>query len=326
MRATRRSILAAAVLLLAGACRQHAPSSDGRTAVWLDISPATGDPPRDPTDTMALVQTFGAERLRVAGVSVTFGKVPLVRGLPAAQDVMERIDTGGLRPWRGPSGPDERGSPTEATELLAEQLEDVPLTIVALGPLTTIAALLDRHARLATRVQRVVTTAGSGSARGGRDEALALDPESFQVLLDSGVPLTLVADQAGQASLTAADIDRLARGGRPARAVVPSARAWLRVSTELSGTDGFAPGGMLAVDVVAHPDHARCRDARAVIEWTAVGRAGPSAGNPGTGGALPALRVRTGTGAPGRPVTSCHPDAGVKERLLADVLRAGAPR
>jgi len=326
-------VLGAAVLLgFAGCRRSSTPPADGRTTVWLDISPSLGDPPRDPTDTMALVQAFGAERLRVAGVSVTFGHVPLVRGFPVAKDMMERLGTGRLRPWRGPSGPDERFSPTEATELLAERLEAEPLTIVALGPLTTVAALLGRHPHLRPQLQRVVVVAGrlpgqrlltgTTAPRRHRDLSVELDPASFQLLLDSSVPVTVVALEAAmQMALTSADLARFARGPRPARTLVPAAQSWLGVGPVSVGVDGFVPFGMAAVDLVAHPASARCDTASAQIDWADDEQSAPGSRGLAPAG-TPSLIVRMG--APGRSITWCHTaDPALKERIITDVLRAG---
>ncbi|MGI8673288.1 MAG: nucleoside hydrolase [Luteitalea sp.] len=318
--------------MVAGCHRRATPAADGRTAVWLDISPSLGDPPRDPTDTMALVQAFGADRLRVAGVSVTFGNVPLVRGFPVAGDVMERLGTGGLRPWRGPSGPDERFSPTEATELLAERLETEPLTIVALGPLTTVAALLGRHPHLRSQLQRVVLVAGrrpsqrlltgTTNPRGHRDPSVELDPGSFQLLLDSSVPVTVIALEAAmQVSLTSADLARFVTGPRPARTIVPPARSWLGVWKDIFGVDGFVPFGLAAVDLVAHPSQARCEAASAQIEWADDDQSEPRLRGPAPA-TKPYLIVRTD--APGRSVTWCPAvDPALEDRIIADVLRAG---
>ena len=150
------------MIATAGACRSgDAPPADGRIATWLDISPAIGDPPRDPGDALALLQAYGSGTLRVRGVSVTFGNVPLERGYPAAQELLKRLDSGLLRAWRGASAPDERAAPTEATELLEEALGKEPLTIVATGPATTIASVLLRQPAMASRIERVILVAGT---------------------------------------------------------------------------------------------------------------------------------------------------------------------
>ncbi len=334
-------VLLAALAVLPSACRRSQPPADGRTAVWLDISPALGDPPRDPGDALALLQAYGSDRLAVRGVSVTYGNVPLVRGYPAAQLLMERLDTGLLRPWRGASSPEERAAPTEATELLEEALEREPLTVVLVGPATTLASVLLRHPETAERLVRVVLVAGRPEGMGSResgvgsgesgvgsresgvgenaaplqersrwpDPAVGADAESVQVLFDSPVPITLVppGDTTG-IGLDAADLDRLDTGRGPIKLITPSSRGWLQGVTARTGATTFPVPAMLAVDVVAHPGGVRCEAAVATRVTDTAG--------------APALRVSTEPGGTGRPVTWCHtavPEA--KARMLDDVLR-----
>ena len=250
------------------------------------------------------------------GVSVTFGNVPLVRGYPAAQELLERLDSGLLRPWRGASVPEERAAPTEATALLEEALEKEPLTIVATGPATTIASVLLRQP-----ATRVAASSVSCSSRVGRcqprrwDRPITSTPTSMadaaslQVLLDSPAPLTLVpAGVDGEVGLDAADLDRLDEGRGPIKLITPSSRAWLQGVSSRTGATVFAVPAMLAVDVAAHPGDVRCEPAVAAMRSTA---AGP-----------PTILVSSEPGAQGRTVTWCHTaDPGAKARMIADVLR-----
>jgi inosine-uridine nucleoside N-ribohydrolase len=335
-------VLTALLVITAAACGRQPLPTDGRAAVWLDISPAIGDPPRDPGDALALLQAYGSDRLRVRGVSVTFGNVPLVRGYPTAQEILERLDTGLLRPWRGASSPEERAAPTEATELLEEALGKEALTFIATGPATTLASVLLRQPEIATRLERVVMVGGRPSGVAGResrvgsagpevgsgesgvgsqaqttesraraqvDPAVAVDATSVRILLDSPVPITLVpAVDSPDIGLNAADIDRLDTGRGPIKLITPSARGWLQGITATSGDMSFPVPAMLAVDVVAHPGEVRCEAAVAALVTDTTG--------------APALRVSAEPAATGRPVTWCHTaDPGAKARMLDDVLR-----
>lgn len=304
------------VLISTGACRRDdAPPPDGRIATWLDISPSIGDPPRDPGDALALLQAYGSGTLGVRGVSVIFGNVPLERGLPAAQELLKRLDTGLLRAWRGAAAPDERAAPTEATELLEEALGKEPLTIVATGPATTVASILLRKPAMASRIERVILVAGTASdasapvaaAIDAADANVAADAFSVQALLESPVALTLVSPRLTTGmSLDAADLDRLDQGRGAIKLITPPARAWLQAITAASGATAFAVPAMLAVDVAAHPGEIRCETAVASVEPRASH--GP--------------RLWVASGPAGRKVTWCHStDPGAKARILADVLR-----
>ncbi|AMY08021.1 Pyrimidine-specific ribonucleoside hydrolase RihA [Luteitalea pratensis] len=318
------------MIVTAAACRSSdAPPDDGRIATWLDISPAIGDPPRNPGDALALLQAYGSGRLGVRGVSVTFGNVPLERGLPAAQELLKRLDSGLLRAWRGASAPDERAAPTEATELLQEALGKEPLTIVATGPMTTVASVLLRHPAMASRIQRVILVAGTsvdsnppgprsesgpylattpgGAGISARDANVEADAPSLQVLLDSPVALTVVSPSlATGIGLDAADLDRLDEGHGPIKLITPPARAWLQAVRGVDDATAFAVPAMLAVDVAAHPGDVRCEAAVASV-------ATPQPHGP---------RLLIASSTEGRRVTWCHTaDPGAKARIIADVLR-----
>lgn len=296
----------ALVVVAVGCSRPPADTSDGRRAVWLDISPAIGDPPRDPGDALALLQAAGTPQLQLRGVSITFGNVPLVRGYPVAAELLERLDTGLLRPWRGPSSPEERAAPTEATELLAEALGETRLTVVSLGPATTLASVLLRHPELAAQIERVVFLGGQRPPDAGQlprpDANVTADPESLQVLLDSDVALTLVpAGPATGMTLDARDLDALEARGGAIGLIVPGARAWLQAVTNGTTASAFPAPALVAVDVAAHPGEVRCEVAAASLA---------------TGSS--ALLVATAPAPSGRRVSWCHTaDPAAKSRILA---------
>jgi pyrimidine-specific ribonucleoside hydrolase len=299
-------------LVTAARCgRQAGPPADGRIAVWLDVSPSFDGPPRDPGDAFAIVQAFGSARLRVRGVSTTFGNVPLVRGFPAAQALLEQLDGGTLRPWRGASSPDEREAPTEATELLAEALDEARLTLVAAGPATTVASVLQRRPDLAARIERLVLVAGlpDEATDAAVDPHVAADPQSVRLLLESDVAITVVPADAAGFTLAEPDLVRLDAADALVRRIVGGARAWLAHSKAAQ----VAMPAMLAVDVVAHPGEVRCE--------AAVARLETPPGGPAT------LRVSGMPGAPGRRVSWCHTaDPGARERILKDLLAVRSTR
>jgi len=294
-------------LAVHGCNRQPAPSSDGRVPAWLDVSPALGEPARDPADALAVLHAFGTGRLHVRGVSTTFGNAPLVRGFPAAQALLERLDSGRLRPWRGASSAEEREAPTEASELLTEALDEGPLTIVAAGPVTTIAAVLLRRPDLTARIERLVMLggqAGDGPVR--PDPHVAADPGSVRVLLERDLAITLVpvAAEAGL-RLDAADVNRLEAGDPLLRIVAAEARGWL-APRATAGTPYLDAPALLAIDVAAHPGEIRCEAAMAALST----EAGPAR-----------LLVSGTPNAGGRRVTWCAAaDAGAHDRIVRDLL------
>jgi purine nucleosidase len=261
-------------LLLAACARQTAPARaipDAPLAVWLDVDTAAGIPKRDIDDAVALVQAFHSPELVIRGVSVVFGNAPLDQALPITREVTERFGPAGLRVYSGAASEKDRGAETDATRALAMALAAEPLTILALGPLTNVAAVIERHPELIGRITRVVAvagrrqgqrfTTGTTNARGHRDFNFEKDPEAARVILGSGVPLTLAPwEISSTVWITARELDRWAAGSPAARWLAAAAPSWLGLWVETFGVEGFNPFDTLAVAVVTRPDLLTCEE------------------------------------------------------------------
>ncbi len=265
------------------------------TSVWIDTDPAMGEPDRDVDDGLALIQAFHSPELEIKGISVVFGNAPLDRGLPIAQRLASDFGPPGLKVFGGaaaatsassieqPAASDGRratSSPveTDASRAIAESLRRQPMTILALGPMTNVATVLTRHPELKTRIDRVIAvagrrpgqrfTTGTTNVQGHRDFNFELDPNAFQVLLDSRVDVVLAPFEiSSKIWLEAADLDRLADSASPAaRAIVPPARNWLALWTRLFGVGGFNPFDTLAVAYAISSAGFTCDRLRARID------------------------------------------------------------
>ncbi len=110
------------------------------------------------------------------------------------------------------------GEPTyhDAESMLLETLTaaDAPVTIVALGPLTNIAAVLQTDPSLADRIEQIIVMGGAVSVAGNVEPDRAAEwnfhahPGAAQSVIDSGVPIALVPlDATDQVPLTAEYVD-----------------------------------------------------------------------------------------------------------------------
>ena len=142
MLVTIRAMIALGLALVSTA---PAPVTAQPQRVWIDTDPAIGEPERDVDDGFALLQAFRSPELDIRGVSVVFGNAPFDQGLPIAQRLVREWGPKGLRVFGGASSAGARGKETDATRALAEALRQGPLTILALGPATNVATLLERH-------------------------------------------------------------------------------------------------------------------------------------------------------------------------------------
>ncbi len=232
--------------------------------VWIDTDAACGHAPRtDPDDCFALA-LLARENIEIAGISTVAGNAP--------REVVEATTRALLSQLRLPI-PSEGG--------LERALREGPLTILALGPLTNLAAVLEKNPQLKRNVARLIAVMGrrpghifhpAEGAGGGmlfghgpvfRDFNFALDPLAVRQILAAGVPVSLVPyDAARSVELTAADLNRLTAS---LPWVVQRARGWLEYWRTDIGRDGFLPFDLLAAAYALEPALLRCTAVRAWV-------------------------------------------------------------
>ena len=256
-------------------------TAPGPVPVWIDTDPAIGEPERDVDDGLALVQAFHSPELDIRGVSVVFGNAELDRGLPIARRLVGEFGPPDLNVYRGAAKASDLSKETEASRALAAALRAAPLTILALGPATNVAAVLSKHPELAPRVTRVIAVAGrrpgqrfstgSTNKAGHRDFNFELDPRAFQVLLDAKIEVVLAPFEiSSKIWIRNEDLDRLAASRSPAaRGLVAPSRSWLTLWTRLFGVDGFNPFDTVAVAYAISPAGFACEALKARIETLA---------------------------------------------------------
>ncbi|HEX6156686.1 MAG TPA: nucleoside hydrolase [Burkholderiales bacterium] len=242
--------------------------------LWIDTDAACGHARRtDPDDCFAIALLARSAQVDMVGISVVAGN--------AALEVVERT-TRALVAETGRPVPVHAGR--AAHQALRDALEQGPLTILALGPLTNVAAVLDEHPALAARVSRLIAVMGrrpghlfhpAEGAGGGmlfghgpvfRDLNFALDPRAAARVLALRLPTSLVPyDAARGVEITPADLDRLTAQGGAAAWVAQRARAWLDYWREDIGRQGFYPFDLLAAAYVLEPSWLRCTPVRAWV-------------------------------------------------------------
>jgi pyrimidine-specific ribonucleoside hydrolase len=116
--------------------------------------------------------------------------------------------------------------PRSAVDLLADTLTaaNEPLTLVATGPLTNVAALLEERPETRSRIHEIVLMGGSterGNTTPAAEFNIYVDPDAAALVFESGVPLTMIGlNLTHQALATREVLERIqALPGEPARAV-----------------------------------------------------------------------------------------------------------
>lgn len=225
-----------------------APDTVKPRRVWVDTDVACGTGQRrDPDDCLALLSLAGAAHVDIAGISTVFGNAPVADADQVTRALVQTLGGGAGRPGRAASATVpvfkgcgaaaskclEDGGSFDAQDGLQQALQQGRLDVVALGPLSNLAAVLAREPALATRVSRVIAVMGrrpghrfhpsenraTGAMLFGhgpifRDLNAVLAPQAIAVVLASGVPLILVPYTAARLVLmTGSDLDRIARNG-----------------------------------------------------------------------------------------------------------------
>ena len=178
------------------------------------------DPGHD--DALALLLALGDPRLRLLGVTTVAGNQTLDKTTRNAQRILALAGAGGVpvaagadRPLVGAltvaadihgvsglDGPDldvpvADVAGVHAVELMRQLIDGSPepVTLIATGPLTNVALLLRTHPGIAAGVRRIVFMGGSterGNTTPYGEFNIVTDPEAADVVLRSGLPLTMI--------------------------------------------------------------------------------------------------------------------------------------
>lgn len=254
------------------------------------------DPGHD--DAFALWFALGSDRLDVRGVTAVGGNVPLhhteynarvvlsvagVTDVPVAAGasgpIVRELETAewihGENGLGGPELPepafqrDPRDALTLMTEVLRES--DEPVAIIATGPITNVALLLQSRPELADRIREIVWMGGSterGNVTAYAEFNAWVDPEALDVVVRSGVKFTMVGlNVTHRALLTQAVRERVMAIGNTTAAFTDELMAFFCNTNE--AVFGMPDGPLhdpVAVAVLAAPETLTLTHTRLDIE------------------------------------------------------------
>ena len=271
-----------------------------RTVVLIDTDPGTDD-------AIALLMALSSpERvgLDVLGISTVGGNVTLTHATRNALRILEYtgsmdvpVANGAARPlkgtfpyaydFHGPAGlsvrlPTPRTRPRDETamELLKSRIMAAGhgTTLVALGPLTNVARLLDSYPEVHDKISRIVVMGGAlgvpGNVTPYAEFNFYCDPRAANAVLSSGVRVTLVdLKVCRRASIGRDELTPLLKGGRGGRLVGRLLAGWFRRNLDAETFDLCDP---LAMAVTMEPDILATRPGRVAVETQEAQRLGES--------------------------------------------------
>lgn len=236
-----------------------------RRRVWIDTDPAITAGNGEVDDAFALIQAFRSPELDIVGVSAVFGNTDIDHTFAMAREIVKRANRTDIPVYRG-NGHDGDRIANEATSALMQALDQGPLTILALGPLSTIAAALGQSDAPIGNVEEIIFVGGrreglefratSTQKKPFRDMNFECDAAAASELLALGVPMTLAGwEVCGKMWLTPDDLDRLRdEGDACAQWLAASARKWQADWQRNFTAPGFTPFDTLAVGWLLMPD------------------------------------------------------------------------
>ncbi len=274
------------------------PHVDLPARLWIDTDAACDGGEADPDDCFALLVLLAAPGIEIVGISTVFGNAPLAVVDRTTRQLIGRIAGRSDIPVHQGSAGAPASSIEPAHAALERALEGGPLTIVGLGPLTNVAATLQRRPDLADRIGLLVAVMGrrpghvfhpaEGRSSAGtllghgpifRDFNFAKDRAAAAIVLRlvHRIGLTPYA-AAREIMLTRADLARMQAGSPAAAWLADRAQPWTTYWAAEIGLSGFYPFDALAALYVLHPEHFACartaawiaKDDRLPVPWRVV--------------------------------------------------------
>lgn len=202
--------------------------------LWIDTDTASDD-------AVAIMMALRAPDVRVIGISVVAGNVPVDTGARNARYVVELcrsevpVHLGAARPllrephfayfFHGADGMSDRGYPEpqrpvadgHGVDALIRAVREAPreITLVTLGPLTNVALALKIAPDIADKIAMCYVMGGAATCVGNITPAaeynIWVDPEAARIVLHSRLKLLLVGWEncRGEANLDDRDIEAL---------------------------------------------------------------------------------------------------------------------
>jgi inosine-uridine nucleoside N-ribohydrolase len=237
----------------------------GRRRVWIDTDPAITAGNGEVDDAFALVQALRSPELEIVGISAVFGNTDIDHTFAMAREIVTRAGRGDVPVYRGCGVEGDRNA-NDATCALGQALDDAPLTILALGPLTTVAAALCQPNAKRANVEELIFVGGRREGLEFRatptqkkpfgDMNFECDAAAASELLALALPITLAGwEVCAKMWLTPEDLNRLRdEGDACAQWLAASARTWQSNWQRDFAAPGFTPFDTLAVGWMLMPE------------------------------------------------------------------------
>jgi purine nucleosidase len=222
--------------------------------IIIDTDPGMGEPRSDVDDGLAIALALRSPEVEVLGLTVVNGNVDVDTGTDVARRLTARLGVPGLPVLRGAATPRQRDmvslrelfdagpsstsrrppdqgstsrprlgptSDESASDYLVREAAAQPgeITVIAIGPMTNLAAAVQKDGNFASNIRELVLMAGSATTYAQNvtvvgDFNTYTDPEALDIVVRSGARIRMVGlDQTSRVALTRDDVRILSGSG-----------------------------------------------------------------------------------------------------------------
>lgn len=234
--------------------------------IWFDTDIMIGMEdisPREVDDGITLIMALKQPQIEIVGISnITY----VDYGETVIKKIINWHGEGKEIPFhKGSLNADDLGVETAATKALYEALQKEKLTILALGPVTNIATLIQNHPDIIQNIESIVMCAartpglpfnpGNGKIN-VYDYNYELDTKSMDVLLESTVPLVFAGyEPSSYTFIGEQDLKTLNLDNEADKWLFNAVRPWMKKNDTFFGVDGFIPFDCSTLGVLTHPEY-----------------------------------------------------------------------
>ncbi len=234
-----------------------------REKIIIDTDPAIGYPFRDVDDGLAMAIGLNSPELEIVGITTIYGNHTQNKTYAKAQEIIKASGRD-LPIYRGADGPRDYKE-TPASRFIKDAVLSAPgeITIIAIGPLTNLAAAIKSDPKVGPSIKQVISMGGALEARllglppGAFDLNWGSDPDSTRLVIESAPKFVMIStDLCTEVVFTREKFHQLQSAPFLAPYLSKQVKPWLHFNELFFSTDqgrGFFPWDTLAVIYLLDP-------------------------------------------------------------------------
>lgn len=249
--------------MLIGLCLLFPLVLQAKEKVIIDTDPAIGYPFRDVDDGLAMAIGLNSPELEIVGITTIYGNHTQDKTYKKAQEIIKEAKSS-VSIYRGAEGARQYGE-APASRFIKDAVLSSPgeITIIAIGPLTNLAAAIKSDPKVGPSIKQVISMGGALETRllgippGMFDLNWGADPDSTRLVIESVPKLVMIStDLCMEVVFTREKFHQLQSAPFLAPYLSKQVKPWLHFNELFFHTDqgrGFFPWDTLAVIYLLDP-------------------------------------------------------------------------